>query len=383
METNLNEYQKFYDEYKDKITNANDCVLSFPCSKLVAEIEAITNYLQGLTKTSDWDDSAKTKFDESINKIIIEFNTLKDNINSSWVEAEEIYKSLPEFFEKLNENIYYLRNKLDHPIIKNNYRKVNELGEVTYPKYEGDLKEWQYNCNAYNDACKYLISEIEGKLNKLNDINNSTVENIKVTINALNGLQSKKVADLDKYRYYMGDSAWADKKFYGSGGGNIKGNGCSLLAASIGISLCLDERITPDKVNDMASKIKAAGSGNRPQFIVDVVSAYGLNTNVINKTNTTEKEAMFQRIANGESVATVRIAPNNGTYKTKNGHYINIVGYKVENGVEMVNVFDSGHRSEPQRCGWHRLSEIESVAKSDKTFTEISSNDISNNGVKV
>lgn len=383
METNLNEYQKFYDEYKDKITNANDCVLSFPCSKLVAEIDVIINYLQGLTKTNNWNDSAKTKFDESINALVTEFNTLKENINSSWVEAEEIYKNLPEFFEHLNENICYLKTKLDHPIKKNNYIKVNELGEVTYPGYERDLSEWKYNCNTYSDACSHLISEIEGKLNELNNINNSTVENIKVTINALSGLQSKKVADLDKYRYYMGDSAWADKKFYGSGGGNIKGNGCSLLAASIGISLCLDERITPDKVNDKASQIKAAGSANRPQFIVDVVSAYGLNTNVINKANTTEKEAMFQRIANGESVATVRIAPNNGTYKTKNGHYINIVGYKVENGVEMVNVFDSGHRSEPQRCGWHPLSEIESVAKSDKTFTEISSNDISNDGVKV
>ena len=381
METNLNEYQKFYDEYKDKITNANDCVLSFPCSKLVAEIDVIINYLQGLTKISDWNDSAKTKFDESITALVTEFNTLKDNINSSWIEAEEIYKSLPEFFEHLNENICYLKDKLDHPINKNNYIKMNELGEVTYPGYERDLSEWKYNCNTYSDACSHLISEIEGKLNELNNINNSTVENIKVTINALSGLQNKKVADLDKYRYYMGDSAWAKKKFYGSGG-IIKNNGCSLLAASIGISLCLDERITPDKVNDMASQIKAAGSANRPQFIVDVVSAYGLNTNVINKANTTEKEAMFQRIANGESVATVRIGPNNGTYKTGKGHYINIVGYKVENGVEMVNVFDSGHRNEPQRCGWHPLSEIESVAKSDKTFTEISSNDISSEGLQ-
>lgn len=210
METNLNEYQEFYKKYKEQIEKANNCVLSFPCSKLVAEIDKIINYLQGLTKTSDWDDSAKTKFDESINALVTEFNTLKDNINSSWVEAEEIYKSLPEFFEHLNENICYLKIKLDHPIIKNNYRKVNELGEVTYPKYEGDLKEWQYNCNAYNDACKYLISEIEGKLTNLDSINNSSIEMMNLVVTSLGSISPNITASIATYfgvNYYVCQSS--------------------------------------------------------------------------------------------------------------------------------------------------------------------------------
>ena len=377
----IEEYQKFCNEYEEKIEKAYNCVLNNPCNKVVDEIESIIEHLEGLKKISEWNDSNKTVFDENVDIIIKELNTLNDNINTSWKKAEILYRDISESFENFKSSFENVQEIFNNQVNKDDYREEDEFGTISYPGYREAYSAWKTNYDGACSTCDIFMSGIETNIKKLKEINNSIFETY-LTVSSL-GTNGKKIGNIDNYKYYMSDEKWKYKPFYKSGG-TIIGNGCSLLAASVSISVCLDESITPLDVNKKAAEISAAGPEDRSQFIIDVATAYDLNTNVVDKSETTEKEEMLQRIADGESVATVRIAPNKGTtYYTDNGHFINIVGYKVENGEEMVLVHDSGHKSEPQRSGWHPLSEIESVANSSKTFIEISANDIpTTEGVK-
>ena len=78
----------------------------------------------------------------------------------------------------------------------------------------------------------------------------------------------------------------------------------------------------------------------------------------------------------------VRIKSNNDRFATGEGHYLAVIDYKEENGIDMVFVADSAtlitDRSDSSlvgtdtnRTGWVPLSDLEKNLRSDNTFTII------------
>lgn len=205
MVTDIEKYQQFYNKHKENVKNANNCVLSFPCGNLVEEIEIIINYLQNLIKIDGWNDSVKSMFDESVNIMITQLNKLKENINFLWVQAEEIYKSLPDDFENLNKEISYLRKKLSNPIEKNKYKKEDEFGKVTYPGYNDALEKWTDSCTKLNDVCNDLVLYIIEKMNKLSEINSSKFDDISLSDTKVDLFDSSSAINAPIAQYFDTD----------------------------------------------------------------------------------------------------------------------------------------------------------------------------------
>ena len=161
-------------------------------------------------------------------------------------------------------------------------------------------------------------------------------------------------SDNESYHYHQSDSPWGSQNLCGSG--PISSNGCNITSAAITISILKNQKITPNILNNRQKEIKTCGPSSRPQMIMDFAKLYGLKAQEIRKSNTGDVTMMLQKIATGNFVAVVRIAPNSGRYSTGNGHYVTIVGVKTEGSSTKVLVWDPGSRNASRDNYWADLN---------------------------
>ena len=150
----------------------------------------------------------------------------------------------------------------------------------------------------------------------------------------------------ENYHYHQGDSEWGGLTLCGSG--KISGNGCNITSAAIAISILKNQRITPGVLQSRQNSISSCGPGSRPQMIMNFAKLYGLSAVGINKSDTEAVNDMLKKVATGNYVAIIRLAPNlnkSDRYYTKNGHYMAGVAVKTENGKNKLLIWDPAGRS--------------------------------------
>lgn len=176
MEENIRKYEEVYNKYIEEVDRACNCIESNPCEKVSSNLdEIIIGFNTQIKNLSDWDDSAKDTFVDNIKICIKNLATLRDNINSNWVNAENIYTNLKSYLNALNGRCEILKNTLNNEPKKDSYKKIttNELGEekITYPGYATACSSWNTNCNEINNKCNAVYDTIIEKVKELENIN--------------------------------------------------------------------------------------------------------------------------------------------------------------------------------------------------------------------
>ena len=153
----------------------------------------------------------------------------------------------------------------------------------------------------------------------------------------------------EQFHYHQGDysQSWC-------AGSSISSSGCALTSASIAISLLTGEKHDPLDLNKTASGFGncSSYSSHRNDLIVKLGQKFGLTTSQIMKKDSAGVNQMLQNISEGNTVVVARIAPNGARYSTSNGHYIALVGVKMENNRQKVLVWDPGSRSSSRDNYW-------------------------------
>jgi hypothetical protein len=144
------------------------------------------------------------------------------------------------------------------------------------------------------------------------------------------------------------------------------------------LSILKDQRITPVTLNNRQNEISTCKAGQRPQMIMDFAKLYGFTPVSISKSNTSAVNDMFNKIASGGYAATVRIAPNTGTYSTNNGHYVTIVKAKEENGKKKVLIWDPATTRSSRDNAWIDLDSMLSYLNSEHSFILVGNGTIPN-----
>ena len=170
----------------------------------------------------------------------------------------------------------------------------------------------------------------------------------------------------ESFHYHQGDAPWGSQNLCDSG--SISGNGCNITSAAIVISLLKNQRITPETLNNRQSENPYCKQESRPQMIQKFGQMYGLNVQVINKSNGDEIHNMVEKIASGKYAATARLAKNSGRYSTGNGHYIAIVGARSSGGVDELLVWDPGSRSSSRDNAWVEVNYLVKYLQPDYSF---------------
>lgn len=176
MEENIRKYEEVYNKYIEEVDRACNCIESNPCKKVSSNLdEIIRGFNTQITNLNDWDDSAKDTFVDNIKICIKNLETLRDNVNSNWANAENIYKNLKNYLNTLNGKCEILKNMLNNEPKKDSYKKItaNELGEekITYPGYATAYSNWNTNCNEINNECIAVYNEIIEHVKELENIN--------------------------------------------------------------------------------------------------------------------------------------------------------------------------------------------------------------------
>ena len=128
-------------------------------------------------------------------------------------------------------------------------------------------------------------------------------------------------------------------------------------------------------------EVTSAWFGDKLETSIVEKSDY-FGDNITIQGDTITKNELYTAIRNNEAAMVVRIKSNNDRFTTGEGHYLAVIDYKEENGIDMVFVADSAtlitDRSDSSlvgtdtnRTGWVPLSDLEKNLRSDNTFTII------------
>lgn len=180
--------RNYYSDYKnlhENVISACDCIKLRPCNKLKEEIEDIKINLENIF-ISDWEDSIKNSFETNRTSCINDLDLIISSIESDFIEAEDIYKSLLKELDNLKEYNDNLQNTSE-PELSNykvhSYDENNKL-KISYnhSKYNSDLKEYK----ELIDKCETFVENINNYLNNLENINGNTNNDIKSSFSFAN-----------------------------------------------------------------------------------------------------------------------------------------------------------------------------------------------------
>lgn len=365
METNITIYKEFYEKHNQEIENAYNCAYAKPYSNMSNILENIKIYLKDISSipTNKWNDLIREKFDNCINILITNIEKIYNSVNSNWKSSDELYKQMHDGLRNLKVNIDDFDTLLKQKPIQSNYRSIDPIsGVISYPGYNSAISKWNGACQEKDNNCQRDIEKLKALLNNLSEINQ-----IDIKLNNMISFNNRSLTIKDNYLFKQYASSWANKKF---SQGNFKNSGCSITAAATAISIGLNEVVTPIDANNRRSNI-GVSTVDKPNMINAVVNSYNLEAKTVNISENDKVKNMLNDLSDGNVTVIARIAPNNGRFRSKNGHYINLINYRVnKDGSTEVLVSDPGS-SKTSRNGWVPYNDIKKSIRADNSFTVV------------
>ncbi len=386
----LNEfYTKNFQDFK----KAYECVKTNKSSLLCDYIDKIIDNIKKID-TFSWNDSISSSIKNSLNSCNASFLSLKSDIETNFYGLEKLYEDGYNYLVNLESQILEYQDKLNAKPQRTSYQQRVTLPDGTFSietsnEYDKALTRWNTECETYKGNCFKTVDLVNEVIANLQSIDGTTT--IEATVpyenNTLVVNKSGKIINSENYHFDMCDPRWASI-YMNDGGGTVGKGGCFMTASATAISMCLGSVVTPADTTNIAKKYNLGGVKKRNRTVCGLATCYGLNYNVIEKKSSNfanEIDASLNRVQNKESTIVWQITPGTtGTYKTGNGHYLNIVNArKDESGAWEVEVWESGYA--PQRStreGWHKFEEINKVANNSWSYYEFSSGEIPNADTK-
>lgn len=180
MKNNIDNYRSFYEQLKNDIQSANDCIINNPCSKLIEYIEEIKLGITNSLAKLEWQDDVKSKYDLALETGITNLDNIIESIDTNWKSAETLYQTINSELNKFNTTVSNLETIVGQEPKKNNIKyKVNDIFNENL--YARDYNNWKNSCNSVNDECSSLQENINNLIQNLQKINGNSIEFNKIS----------------------------------------------------------------------------------------------------------------------------------------------------------------------------------------------------------
>lgn len=180
MKNNIDNYRLFYEKLKNDIENANNCINSNPCSKLIEYIDEIKSGITNSLANLEWQDDAKNKYDLALETGINNLDKISESINTNWKNAETLYQTINSELDKFNSAIGKLETNVgNEPKRYSNKYKVNDIFNESL--YRSDYNNWKSSCDTVNNECSSLQKNINDLIQELQKINGNSIEINKIS----------------------------------------------------------------------------------------------------------------------------------------------------------------------------------------------------------